>query len=50
MPNEAHLLVVEVISDQILMSAPLINCFQNPIVKDEDILIGSKCINASEPN
>lgn len=42
--------MVEAISDQILMSAQLINCFQNPIVKDEDILVGSNCINALEPN
>lgn len=50
MSNKTHLLVVEVISDRIVMSAQLTNCFQNPIVKDEDILIGSKCINALEPS
>lgn len=40
--------MVEVISDRILMSAQLINCFQSPIVKD--ILIERKCINALEPS
>lgn len=49
MASKTHLLVVEVISDQILMSAQLINCFQDPVVKNENVLIGSMCINVLEP-
>lgn len=49
MLRKTHLLVVEVIRDQILMSAQLINCFQNPIVENENVLIVRMCINAAEP-
>lgn len=48
MPSKTHLLAVEVISDQILMSSQLMNYFQNPIVKNENVLIGSMCINVAE--